>query len=393
MTLIQARDLTAPPVRAGSATGARLRPRKWAMRMVFAAMVALPTLAAAFFYGFVAADRYVAEARVAARASHLQEDKAAYLKKAALSMFSLSPSDAMTNAAIVENLVLSRDMVKALDVNGRLRAIYSRPEADLISRFDPDYSNERLWKYWKRMIEADIDPVTGIVTIKAQAFRPDDALWISREVISKLEQFANEYDQRGRDDMLRFANGEVERASAKYLDATIALRDYRDVSGKFDAAGDAASRLTSLLSVLKHKIDLEIEIGAEASLSSSSPNLAAKRAQVQSLQRQFDDINATITAKNPQTETVSAAISRFERLEVDRAYSGVLYNSARAGYERARVEATRQHVYIFPFIAPRQPDEAVFPRRWVNVLLVFTCALILWGLLRTIIALIADQSI
>ena len=363
-----------------------IRPRG----LAFLALVILPTLAAAGFYAFVASDRYVAEARLAVRQTKNPMQNVGSLVESLSAM--MGPDLDTTNAYMVNNLVRSQNIVRDLDKDGALRRIFSDPAADAFSRFDPSNSDYKLWRYWQRMVAVYIDPVAGLVTIRAQAFRRQDALWIANAVLRKVENYVDEYDQRSRDETMRYAAADVARALEKDRVAIAAYRDYRDFSGKFNVSDDADANLTLLLSAWTQQIALSVQRAASASVSSrKAPTLAIIDGQIEALSRQIDELERKLTSTDAQAKTTSAAIARFNELEAKKQYADAIYNTARAGYESARVDAVRQQVYVMSYAPPSMPEVAQYPRRLANTALVFICALALWGMIRLTWAVVDNR--
>ena len=89
---------------------------------------------------------------------------------------------------VVESYLISRDAVRELQAAAPLREIYSRPGADVFSRFPrlwgvfsrfPRFwthdSFEQLYWYYLDRVKVVPDTDTGITTLEVQAFRADDA--------------------------------------------------------------------------------------------------------------------------------------------------------------------------------------------------------------------------
>ncbi len=56
------------------------------------------------------------------------------------------------------------------------------------------------------------------------------------------------------------------------------------------------------------------------------------------------------------------------------------YTAAMASLEHARSEASRTQSYLAIFGQPSVAEEASYPRRWLNIWVVFIVACILWAI-------------
>jgi capsular polysaccharide transport system permease protein len=361
-------------------------------RLFFIAMVVLPTVGSGVYFAFVASDRYYAEMLLVARQSvnptTVQTSLVQSLSAA------LGPDLDATNAYMIANLITSQNMVRDLDQDGALRRMFSDQAADYLSSFDPKDSDYRLWRYWRRMVAVYIDPVAGLVTVRAQAFRKDDALWLANAIMRKTEQYVDEYDQRSRNDEMRFSEQDVARALEKDTEATAALRAFRDYFGKFNVSDEADADLTLLLAAWTQRIELEVERAISIRMSSASaPTLPTTDASIAALTKQIDELNERLTSTDAKARTTAAAIARFQWLEAERLYAEAIYTAARAAYEHARLEATRQQVYVMSYSPPHVPETAAYPRRVVNTALVFLCTFMLWGIAQLLGSTVADRRV
>src|SRR5580704_12473814 len=173
------------------------RRRRVPVRLLSLVVVVLvpATLAAVYFF-LIAADQYVAEFRFALR--------------------TVEPVRA--------------EVGKTLD----LREMFSRPEADWLTRLQLPVSIEELVRYWKSQVDAFYDITNGTIVVRASAFTPQDALQLARGVLASAERLVNDLSARARHDTLSNSEKEVRRAERR-LKATLArLREFRDREGIID---------------------------------------------------------------------------------------------------------------------------------------------------------------
>src|SRR5262249_9207674 len=129
---------------------------------------------------------------------------------------------------LVADYVRSRNLVQDLDRQIGLRGIYSKPVADWFARFDPRGTSEKLWRYWRSMVTVNADRLSGLITVRALAFAPDDPVTIVRAIQVSAERIGDQTAQRPRADALRSAEDELARARQRYVESLVALRQVRD---------------------------------------------------------------------------------------------------------------------------------------------------------------------
>ena len=100
---------------------------------LFLWVVVLPTLLAAVYYGLIASDIYVSEARFSVRTSEQGGISGGVL----ISIFTGTAGESSSeDAAIVAEYILSQDMLTELDKRLDLRKHFSSHNVDFLSRLD-----------------------------------------------------------------------------------------------------------------------------------------------------------------------------------------------------------------------------------------------------------------
>src|ERR1700741_4509900 len=111
------------------------RRRALFFRWAFVLVVVVPVFLSAVYYGLVASDRFVSEAQYVVRGVSTQ--RATGLD---ILFRTFGISRAVDDTHAVQNYLLSRDAVRALEPKVKLREIFSNETADRLSRFP------RLWR-------------------------------------------------------------------------------------------------------------------------------------------------------------------------------------------------------------------------------------------------------
>ena len=164
---------------------------------------------------------------------HRAEDSARCLQGSGLPGFHRSVEDAYA----VHDFMLSRDALRQLDSALGLRAAFSNPQIDRLSRFPSwllDDSFEALHRYYQSRIELTLDASSGIATLRARAFAADDAVGINTLLLDAAEKLVNQLNERARKDLIAFASTEVEAAERRAKDAAVAVAQFRGNRGVVD---------------------------------------------------------------------------------------------------------------------------------------------------------------
>ena len=351
--------------------------------LAFIAAVVVPVLVASLYLAIFAADQYASEARFAVRGGERGP---------------IDPLSAVTGASsghtqdslIIADYIRGQGMVSELERTLNLREMFSRSKADWLFSFNPEKSIEKLVRYWRWQVDVNVEQMSGIITVVVRAFTPEDALAISKAVISASEKLVNDLSERARRDALKQAQSELTLAENTLQDKIKAMRDLRNREGLLDASktSDAMTKLTGDLRLELARMESEYASNRR-SMSEASPQMRVQEARIRSARDQLRLIEARMTqtaraagvsAANPVSDPALAdSMGQFDRLKLEQGFAQKQYVDAAAAFERARVELDTQQVYLATFLQPVLAQDALYPKKsWILIALAAIC-LVLWG--------------
>jgi capsular polysaccharide transport system permease protein len=349
----------------------------------FGAFVLLPFLVASLYWGLVASDQYVAEAKFALRSAETST-------LAALGV-NLQAHQQADDAQVVVKYILSRAMADALDKKLGLRAIFSRTDIDYLSRLDPGEPAEKLEKYWRRRVDARVETLSGVVSLQVRAFAPHDAVTIAQNVVELSEKLVNDLSSRLRADALTQARAEASRAQKRMEAAMSTLRVVRDAQGVFDAPA-AAQSLDRIITRLRMELAASEEsLALQASASAvDSPQLRLLNARVESLKKQIDDYTAQI-ASTQRDGSLAGRAGVLAEAQAELSVAQQQHTAAERAYQAARVDLEAQRAYLTLFLAPSLPQKPLYPRRWLEWAIIVAPSALAWALLAGVASLARDH--
>ena len=354
---------------------------------LFASTVVVPTLIASIYYGMIASDIYISESQFVVRAP----DKPTISGLGAM-LQSTGLSSAHDDVYTVRDYILSRDALTSLDQNLSYHKLYGDSKSDIFSRFDGfglDDSFEALFKYYQKQVGITVDSQSSILTLSVQAFDANEAKKINEHLLSISEQLVNRLNERGRADMIGFAEDEVERAMARAKTASIAVSNYRDAKSVFDPEKQSALQLQLVSKIQDELIATRAQLSQMISLSPENPQVALLKNKIVNLTSQIASETAKVSGSNTSLAQKS---SKYEQLILERDFAGKQLAAALASLESARNEALRKHLYLERISQANTPDVALEPRRIRSVLTVFLLGLIVWGIFSMLIAGIREHN-
>jgi capsular polysaccharide transport system permease protein len=349
-------------------------------RHPFKLLVLLPTALVALYFSALAAPQYESEARflIRGRQSSAPSGLGEMLQSAG---FRPANEDAMG----IRDYLQSHDAVAALRKDLDLVAMFRRPEADLLARlWWAEPSAERLLDHFRRRVEAEYDTTSGITTLRARSFRPEDSLALTQELLGLSETMVNRLNQRLQEDGLRVARDEVARAEARLSDAQAAMTAFREKERAVDPARSAAVALENL-----GKLEGALA-QARAELAESLRFARADNPRVVQVRNRVEGLNAQVAEERQRVASADAGnsqqVGEYERLSVERELARAQLASATASLERARADAQRQQIFLLRVVEPNMAEWARYPKAVLNTAYVFLCLSVAYGLAWLLVA-------
>ena len=354
---------------------------------IFAITVLVPILCASLYYGLIASDRYVSEARFVVR--NPQRSTPTGLG-ALLQGTILSRSQDDTYS--VHDYIRSRDALRELDAKLQVRTKYTSPDIDLFNRFpslDRDDSFEAFHRYYESHVEIQYDSVSSISVLRVRAYTAEDAQKVNDLLLQLGERLVNNLNTRSRQDLIEVAASEVRSAEAKSRAAAASLAGFRSGRGVFDPDRQSALQLQAVAKLREELIAAEMQLAQVREVSPNNPQVATLTRQVEAMR----NIVAAETGRVLGRDASLAARSpEYDRLLLEKTFADRQLATALSALDTARNEAARKQLYLERLVQPNLPDVAVEPRRLRSVLTVFVVGLVLWGVVSLIVASIREHA-
>ena len=349
--------------------------------------VVLPTLLASVYFGLIASDIYVSESRFVVRTPG--RDTASPI---GLMLQSAGFTPAQNDSYTVQDYMLSRDALAALNGALGLKQSFSSASVDFLNRFaflGGDDSLEALYRYYQGMVEMKLDPISSIAVLTTRAYAAGEARAMNARLLDQAEALVNALNERGRQDMIRFASQEVAAAKLTAEEAAVALARYRDAEGIMDPERQSSIPLQQIGKLRDELIATKSQIAQLEELAEDNPQLPVLRQHAALLAGEIEA--ETMRVAGTTGESLADKASQYQRFLLEREFADKMLASALSSLERARNEAQRKQLYLERIAQPSLPDTAMEPRRLRSVLAVLILGLVSWGILTMLAAGIAEH--
>lgn len=355
---------------------------------ILACTVILPTIAAIIYYGIIASDVYISESRFVVRSPQRQGQTSLFGSLLAGTGFSRSQDDTYS----VHDYVLSRDALTEIDKKLNTRKAYSSKEVDFFNRFpglDWDDSFEAFHKYYKKRVTIDYDTVSSITVLTVRAFSAEDAKKTNDLLLTMGERLVNNLNDRSRQDLIKFAEQEVQVAEEKTKTAAIALSSFRNNQSVINPEAQSAIQLQGVARIQDELLAAEAQLAQMLQVSPNNSQVPVMRNRVANLRSAISRETAKVAGGGGSLASKSTG---YERLVLEKGFADRQLAAAMASLEGARSEALRKQLYLERLVQPNLPDQAMEPRRLRGVLTTFVLGLIAWGVLSLLAASILEHK-
>ena len=365
---------------------------QWCARHRMLVLVTLlPTLLSLIYFGAVASDVYVSASAFVVRSPQEQAGSDALGGLLRSVGFARAQDDAYT----VEEFLQSRDALHALDNDPILHIgrAFASSSVDRISRFGGltgDTSFESLYLFYQKKMTATLDQSSSIIELQTKAFSAEHAYRMNEVLLQQADVLVNRLNELARQDMIRFDLAEVKRDQKQLMQAELALGEYRNRARVLEPEREATPALEfieklqdELIGALTEQFQLEL-------VAHENPRLQVVKQRVSLLRQEIERERKGIAGAGEQS--LAGKTVEYRRLLVERESADRMLANALAGLEQSRNQAMKKQLYLERIAEPSKPDYALEPRRVRDILVTLVISLMIWGILRLVIAGVKEHA-
>lgn len=369
------------------------RKRSFGVLISFVLCVIAPVIAASVYYFAFASEQYVSEFSFVVRDSKSAVSGTSGGNVPAMMSMMSGGGSSVENYMVAEYL-LSREAVEALQKKLDLVKMYSGTDIDWLARLDPSAPIERIVPYWRRMVSATYDQITGLGIAQVRAFDPKDAYEIASTLVKLSEALVNDIANRPQRDAVRFAQEDVKRAEERLLQAREELAKYRDREMVIEPQADAVAGKIAVAQTLRTNLasmETELTVLKGGNMSANSTQLVGLQRRIDATRAQLRLVESQVGTARDGNASLSKVVGEYERLDLERQFAQNILGTAVQNLEQARSNALVQHIYVMAFVPPGMPQSSTYPKRIVSILLLGLGCTLFWTVSLLIIGSVREH--
>ena len=347
--------------------------------------VLLPFLLCSCYFGLIASDRYVGEAKVIVKQADNNNQG-----DFGIALLGVGMSSGKQDAQLVRQFVLSLDMLHQMDKLLSLRDHYQSKDADILSRLWEGESQEDFLAYYRKHITVNYDELSGILTIRAEAFTPEFAQKIVKAVLQRSEQYINQIGYQLATEQVNFVKNELDRATQHLRKSKQQILEFQEEYQLFSPEQESGAKLTMVneleAEITRHKAELN---NLRSYMNDTAADIVALKAKIGSLEHQLlIERSKLVGDKSNNFGEVNA---KHADLLLDLGFATDLYKASLMSLEQARIEAYRKLKYLVVVDSPSLAEEAEFPHRIYNLVSILVVLSLLYGAMKITWATIQEH--
>jgi capsular polysaccharide transport system permease protein len=357
------------------------------MGWLFIVTVFAPTTLAILYFGLFASNVYISESRFVVRSPD---------KPSASGLGVLLKSAGFSNAGdelyAAQDYVLSRDALQALNKDGAFARHYGTYSISMFDRFNPlgwGGTFEDLYKYYEGKVRVEQETTSSITTLTVRAFTPGAAQRFNEKLLEMAEETVNRMNERGSQDLIRFASAEVGDAKEKARRAALALSAYRNREGVVDPEKQATVQLQMISKLQDGLIATKTQLLQLRAFTPENPQIEVLETRVKGLSGEIDEQLGKVAGDQ---KSLAATTAQYQRLSLESQFADKNLAGAMASLQDAMNEARRKQAYVERIVQPNLPDEALEPRRLRGIFATLALGLVAWGIASMLFAGIKEHG-
>jgi capsular polysaccharide transport system permease protein len=347
----------------------------------------IPNVASTIYYLCFASAQYQSETRFTVRSSTpaLGKDQLAKVT-------GLPAAKIVQDTQIVTNFIDSNDMIDALQKKVDFRQIYGNDTIDHFSRLKADASSEEMLSYWKKTVSTKISPSSGIVTVDVKAFSASDAQKVLTEVVAASEAVVNDVNTRIWQDVITTAKANLENAKNQLQTARENLQKARNSSGVLSVEGSSNVISNLISNVQKERIELQQRYNAQLGMvSADAPQMRVLKREITSKEQQIAQLNQQVAGQGQASANLADVSLDMSQRQLEQTLAEQQFGSSVKTLEQVQFVSRQQLLYLDTFLAPDLADRAEYPKKGLQISIIFGITLAAWAAALGVLAAIRNH--
>lgn len=351
----------------------------WLLSGILAVMITL-------YWTWLATPRYVSEAHIVLQTADVAPPQLSFAN-----MLTGASANNVGDLKLLSDYLQSLDVIELLETQFQLRAHYSQPEIDYISRLTQrNWPIERFQRFFQKRVSVELDEFTGILIVTVEAHSADLAKAVADRLLELGEKHINDMGQKLASGQVEFIQKQVDVLRENLLQAQQSLLDYQNQhnlvspTATIENFSAIVASLNTQLSQLQAQKSLLLQYQSDKSVDLININ-----AQIAAVKKQIAVENSKLTKVNG--DALNKLSIDYKSLELQAQFAQELYSNALATLEATRIEASRKLKQVAVTQSANLAGFAMEPSRLYNIVVDLLILLVITVILSMLYEVIRDH--
>lgn len=329
-----------------------------------AMFVFLPTIAASYYFYVIATPMFGTHSQMVIKQA--ESSRSGGLG----SLFQGTGLATQTDSTTVQSYMTSLEAFIRLDKDHGFTEHFSDPNIDSVQRLANDATRDDAYDVFLDHVQIGYDPTEGFLKMEVIAANPSKSQEFSEALIGYAEEQINQQTQRVREDQMSGAQEAYAGAETRRVNALKELVRIQEEVQQSDPIAQSAA-LQQRITTLEIRLD-DGRLNLASLLENSRPNSAslnATESEIRRLENQIGLLRSELSGGNGGSLVSNNA--RLRQAEENYVFQVANVQATLIQVDTARIEATRQNLYLTISVPPIAPDSPTYPKAFENTVLAF----------------------
>ena len=267
---------------------------------------------------------------------------------------------------VIRDFLLSSGMMKRAEAEFGIERL-SAPGHDFLYAIDEASPHKARLAHYRSLIEFTYDEEASITKLIVQGFDAETARQMNEFLVRAAEDYINEFSRQTSDRFIEFASQDMAKAKAAVAEVQSRIRAAQGANNLVSPETDIEVIASTLSRLEGQLVESRAQLSSLLSyMQEDTHQVVSKREEIANLESQVTDLRARLSA-DEGVDLAEASVA-FAALQSELEFANVALASSLKTLEGAKMQAMSSRKYLMLIEEPSLPDEAEYPRRWLNAL-------------------------
>ncbi|MFQ3184528.1 MAG: capsular polysaccharide transport system permease protein [Alteromonas macleodii] len=349
-----------------------------------AMFVFLPTIVASYYFYVIATPMFGTHSQMVIKQA--EGSRSGGLG----SLFQGTGLATQTDSTTVQSYMTSLEAFIRLDTDHGFTEHFSDLSIDSVQRLAIGATRDDAYDVFLDHVQIGYDPTEGFLKMEVIAANPSKSQEFSEALIGYAEEQINQQTQRVREDQMAGAQETYAGAEARRVNALKELVRIQEEVQQSDPIAQSAA-LQQRITTLEIRLDDE-RLNLASLLENSRPNAAslnATESEIRLLENQIGLLRSELSGGSGGSLVSNNA--RMRQAEENYVFQVANVQATLMQMDTARIEATRQSLYLTISVSPIAPDSPTYPKAFENTVLAFLIFSGIYMMISLTVSILREQ--